>query len=457
MSHEQSIHCRLLLTPQGWVEDAILKLDAKGMIATVEPGEPNHATQRLRGLVIPGMPNLHSHAFQRLMAGMAGSFTGPEDSFWTWRETMYRLANRITPEQNQAVAAWLQVEMLAAGFTSCAEFHYLHNAPGGGRYDDLAEMSARIMAAAQHSGIALTLLPVLYCRGGFGATEVGGDQSRFGLAPEAYLELLATCRQRWDGQDLWRVGIAPHSLRAVSPEDLAVVLSEPAAADAPIHMHVAEQPAEIEQCLAHLGARPVEWLLAEHDVDPRWCLVHATHMTGAEVAAAAKSGAVAGLCPTTEADLGDGFFETPAWLQSGGRFGIGSDSNLRLSVCEELRWLENEARLRSGRRNVLAAPGKSCGRSLYEAAAAGGAQALAQPVGSLQPGRRADLVELDTEHPLMEGRSPDDALNTWVFAGGAGMISTVWVAGRRVVERGQHAHGQSLRAAFRQTMRELAA
>ncbi|MGD2129335.1 MAG: formimidoylglutamate deiminase [Lysobacterales bacterium] len=456
MTDEQTIHCRCLLTPQGWLDDAILKLDAEGMVMSVEVGEASAAAHRLRGLVIPGMPNLHSHAFQRLMAGLAGSRGGAEDSFWTWREEMYRLANRITPPQNQAVAAWLQVEMLAAGYTSCAEFHYLHNAPGGGRYEDLAEMSGRIMAAAEQSGIALTLMPVLYCRSGFGAADVGSGQARFRLAPQSFLELLDLCRQRWERHSLRRVGVAPHSLRAVSPEDLNEVLPVAAAAGLPVHIHAAEQPAEVEQCLAHLGARPVDWLLAQQEVGPRWCLVHATHMAPTEAGAAAASGAVAGLCPTTEADLGDGFFETHAWLKARGRFGIGSDSNLRLSVCEELRLLENEARLRSGRRNVLARPGQTCGRSLYEAAAAGGAQALGQPVGALQPGRRADLVELDTEHPLMDGRGPDDALNTWVFAGGSAMIRSVWVAGRRVLEQGHHEQEEPLRDAFRRAVRELA-
>ena len=400
------------------------------------------------------MPNVHSHAFQRQMAGLAGGANDCQDSFWTWREAMYRLAGLISPDQYRDIAAWLQVEMLQAGYTSCGEFHYLHHQPGGQPYDDIAEMSLRLLNAAELSGMALTLLPTLYCRAGFDGAEVAGAQRRFFTRPERYLRVLDACRRNIAGSELHRLGLAPHSLRAVALDDLGEVLSADVGS-ACVHIHVAEQRLEVEESLARIGRRPLAALLDALPVDQRWCLVHATHLDPEETRRAAQSGAVAGLCPTTEADLGDGFFAIEEWLDAGGCFGIGSDSNLRLSVSEELRWLENGARLLSGRRNILARDGKQSGRFLYEQAARWGAQAISQPAGTLEAGRRADLVEIDATHPLLEGRDCDTALNSYVFAGDNSMIRSVWVGGQARIVDGRHAAGEGLLAAFRQRMKEL--
>jgi formimidoylglutamate deiminase len=452
---EREIRCLSALTTNGWTGPVRIVLDGVGFITGVEPLDNAAAGHGLDGLLVPGTPNLHSHAFQRQMAGLAERGSGQADSFWTWRETMYRLANRLTPEQFESIAAWVQAEMLEAGYTSCAEFHYLHHQPGGAPYADLAEMCHRLFNAAAASGMALTVLPVLYCRSGFGADDVNERQRRFRNPPERFLELVDACRRAVANHPLHRVGIAPHSLRAVAPDQLRAVVDQPTARAGPIHIHIAEQLGEVEECRSALGATPVAWLLQQHDVTPDWCLVHATHMAPDELRAAAASGAVAGLCPSTEADLGDGSFEAESWIDAGGRFGIGSDSNLRVSVSEELRLLEFQSRLRGLRRIVLAEAERSCGRSLFERAVQGGAQALAQPVGRIEPGVRADLVELDACHPLLAGRSGDAILDSWIFAGGAAMVRSVWVAGRRQVRDGRHVRRSELEGPFRKAMGEL--
>lgn len=455
MNIEREILCRGALAGGGWVEPARLRIAPDGTIESVEAVRSEDTAGALAGFIVPGMPNLHSHAFQRQMAGLAEHGGGRPDTFWTWREAMYRLAARVNPAQLQAIAAWVQAEMLEAGFTSCAEFHYLHHRPGGAPYPELAEMAHRLLAAASSSGIALTLLPVLYCRSGFGAAGVERHQRRFANDPARFGDLVAACREAVAGHPLQRVGIAPHSLRAVSRGDLRAVFDDPENAAGPVHIHVAEQRAEVDDCRSALGAPPTAWLLRHFDVGPNWCLVHATHLDADERQSAAASGAVAGLCPTTEADLGDGCFDTEAWRAAGGRFGIGSDSNLRVSVTGELRALEFQARLRGLQRIVLAEPGRSCGRSLYDRAARDGAQALAQPVGRIEAGLRADLIELDAGHPLLCGRSGDAVLDTWIFAGGRDMVRSVWVGGQRQVRDGRHRHREPLAADFRKAMEEL--
>ncbi len=452
---QREICCDSALTPGGWIAPARICLDERGFITEVSRLDGAGAARSLAGPVLPGMPNLHSHAFQRQMAGLTETGSDKADDFWTWRAAMYRLADRITPEQFRAVAAWLYAEMLEAGFTSCAEFHYLHHQPGGQAYDDRAEMSRVLLQAADACGIALTLLPVLYCRSGFAAQGVTDQQRRFFNSPERFMRLVDACKHLIKDQPLHQIGIAPHSLRAVSAEQLGEVLDAPEHDGLPVHIHIAEQRVEVEECQSLLGARPVNWLLQNFAVDSRWCLVHATHLEAAELNQAAASGAVAGLCPSTEADLGDGLFAAESWLAAGGSFGIGSDSNLRVSVAEELRLLEFGCRLRNVRRNVLADAGKSCGRSMYERAASGGAQALAQATGQIAPGYRADLVELDAHHPLLAGRSKDSVLDTWLFAGGSSMVHSVWVAGKLQVVEGRHVRKAELEAPFRRAMREL--
>lgn len=448
---ESVLRCRDALTPAGWTGPVAIHWDGQGTITQVDP--LNGATVG-GGCVVPGMANLHSHSFQRAMAGRTEQGTGDPDSFWTWRERMYEIAGRLGPAEMEAVTAWVQMEMLEAGYTSCGEFHYLHHQPDGRPYDDPAEMSLRVLTAAETSGIALTLLPVLYCRAGFDGAELQDRQRRFAHEPEGFLALVERCRAAVGDDSRHRIGMAPHSLRAVGQEELHAVLSG-RPEGVPVHIHISEQRAEVAECVAVRGARPVEWLLGECDVGPDWCLVHATHLVSTERRAAAASGAVAGLCPTTEADLGDGIFDTRAWIDADGRFGIGSDSNLRICPAEELRSLEFQARLASERRIVLADDAGRVGRPLWDAAARDGARALAQPAGAIAPGNRADLVELDPLHPFLEGRSADTVLDTWLFAGDRSMVRSVHVAGRSWVEGGRHLRRTELERPFRAALEKL--
>lgn len=451
----RAIRCARVLTAEGWRADATLEIGPQGTIETISDGDPGTG-EHLAGIVVPGMPNLHSHAFQRQIAGLTARPGAGPDHFWSWREAMYAAAQAITPEQLGALAAGLYAEMLCAGYTSCAEFHYLHHAPHGAPYQDRAEMGGRLLAAAHAAGMGLTLLPVLYCRAGLDGAALAPRQLRFGNDPDGFLRLFEATRAHLREGGMQFLGAAPHSIRAVSGEQLEqVLLGLPA--DLPLHVHVSEQPAEVRDALEHLGARPLEWLLDRFPVDARWCLVHATHADPDELERAARRGAVAGLCPSTEADLGDGLFEAGHWLESGGAWGIGSDSNLRLAPDEELRLLEFGARLASGRRNVLTRDGQNTGRFLWEQAAMGGAQSLGQPVGRIEPGRRADLLELDADHRLLAGREADAQLDTWVFAGTPDMVRSVWVAGQLRVQDGRHLQACALDAPYAAALRALSA
>lgn len=450
------IFCGTLLEADGWRDGVLVALTDDGLITEISAGAARDADTILRGVVIPGMPNVHSHAFQRLLAGRTGPRDNTADSFWSWREAMYGCARGIGPDELQAVAAWVFTSMLKAGYTACGEFHYIHHRPDGAGYGRLGEMSIRLLEAAEASGIGLTLLPVLYCQSGFSGEPLTAAQKRFVNSAESYLRLLEECREVVSGLPLARLGVAPHSLRAVPAQVLNEVLDAWADKDCPIHIHIAEQPAEVNDCKLYLGLRPVEYLLRECEVDRRWCLVHATHVSETELTAAAALGVVAGVCPTTEADLGDGCFASAGWLSAGGHLAIGSDSNVRICPAEELRLLEYNARMRSGQRNVLRAEGQSCGRFLYQHAALAGGRALGQAVGALQPGFRADLVELDVGHELLADREPDAMLDSWVFAGDSNMIRSVWVAGRRVIEKGRHALEDRLRREFRLADRAVA-
>ena len=444
-----------VLTPDGWLAPGRVEVDGDGRIAGVEAGEEG---ERIGGIALPGMPNLHSHAFQRAMAGLTERAGPGEDSFWTWREVMYGFVDRLDPDDAGAVAAQLYCEMLKAGYTAVAEFHYLHHAPDGSPYDDLAEMAERVTAAARRTGIALTLLPVLYDAGGFGGAPVGGAQRRFANDAERLLRIVETMRDRHGAEPGFRVGLAPHSLRAVRPESLAKALAglDSMEGGAPVHIHIAEQTREVEDCVARSGRRPVEWLLDAHDVGPRWCLVHATHMTDDETRALAGTGAVAGLCPTTEANLGDGLFPLEAYLGAGGRLGIGSDSHVSVSPVEELRWLEYGQRLTSLRRNVAAPPEGSTGARLHAAALDGGAQAAAREAGAIEAGKTADIVTLDAHHPLLAGKTGDAILDAWIFAGNANLVRDVMVGGRWVVRAGRHPEEEAIASEFVRTMERLA-
>ena len=433
------LFCKTLLQGNQWRESVVMEISADGFIQSIEPAQPASADVVLDGIVIPGMPNTHSHAFQRLIAGLTGASGNTSDSFWSWRDAMYSRASQITPAQFAATAAWVFARMLKAGYTSCAEFHYLHHQADGQRFTNVAEMSERLIEAASRSGISMTLLPVLYQTAGFGDPNPDPVQRRFVNDTGQYLDLLEACASMVIDQPLIELGIAPHSLRAVPGEALQEVLHGWQDRQCRVHIHIAEQPNEVQSCLDYLGARPVEWLMENFAVNDRWSLVHATHLSNEELTRAAASGAVAGLCPTTEADLGDGMFRTGDWLRHGGRFSIGSDSNVRISVTEELRQLEYNERLTTGQRNVLSAPGTTCGRFLYQHAAEAGAVGCGQKVGRLEPGRRADCVELDGNHLLALGRGPDAVLDSWIFAGDESVIKSVWVAGQCLVNSGRHA------------------
>jgi formimidoylglutamate deiminase len=446
------------LLPDGFAADVRLEIDAAGDLVRVEAGASPAGAESLAGIVLAGMPNLHSHAFQRALAGLAERQGAGEASFWTWRALMYRFLERIGPDELAAIAAQLYVEMLEAGYTAVAEFHYLHHRPDGGAYDDPAELSHAILTAQRETGIGLTHLPALYMAGGFGGAPPDPEQRRFVHDLEGFGALLERVRAAFGSDPNLRLGMAPHSLRAVPDRALveAIALLDRVDSDAPIHIHVAEQVREVRECLAWCGRRPVAHLLELAPVGPRWCLIHATHMDDDETLDLARSGAVAGLCPTTEANLGDGLFKLAAFLDAGGRFGIGSDSHVSVSPIEELRWLEYGQRLDTLRRLVASSLEQPhCGARLWQAALAGGAQALGRRIGRLAPGHRADLIRLDTDHPVLAGRRGSSLLDSLVFAGNASPIRDVMVGGRWLVRDGRHCAREAIAERYRAALRRL--
>ncbi|MBU2961248.1 formimidoylglutamate deiminase [Citreicella sp. C3M06] len=434
------IEAKRALLPDGWAENICVTV-ADGVIADVGPGSGTGVDA-----LLPGGQNLHSHAFQRGFAGMTETRGPGQDSFWTWREMMYRFALGLDPEGMMAIAEMAYIEMLEAGYTRVGEFHYLHHGPDGRPYADPAEMSARIFAAASETGIRLTHLPVFYAHGGFGRAQAGGGQKRFLHGLEAFAALVARCDGLARPGDV--VGYAPHSLRAADADDLAALAE--ALPGRPVHIHVAEQMREVEDCLAIFNRRPVELLYEIADVGPRWCLIHATHLAAEEIALIARSGAVAGLCPVTEANLGDGIFPAQAFLGQGGRFGIGTDSNIRIRLDEELRLLEYGQRLTHRARNLLT-DGGGVGTRLYARALSGGTQALGAPAAQIAPGAPADLVALSDPLGLGEG-----LIERWMF-GNDGAVSDVWVAGRQVVTEGRHIARERVAEAFARTVRRVVA
>jgi formimidoylglutamate deiminase len=449
MDAPRRFRCQHALLPDGWADAVVFDLAADGSITKIVSGDPGHGLPTLGHWIVPGMPNLHSHAFQRAMAGAAECRSGaPDDDFWSWREAMYQLAGRLSPESLQAIAAQVYAEMLAAGYTSVCEFHYVHQRADGSPYAPASAMADALRAAARDTGIGLTLLPALYQTGGFDGRPLGPRQQRFGHRLEAFVALVEALRPLQDAQ--LTVGIALHSLRAVPADALAALLGAEVAATGPLHIHVAEQLAEVDDCLQQRAMRPVAWLLAHAAVDSRWCLVHATHMADDERRALAASGAVAGLCPTTEANLGDGLFALREWLDLGAAFGIGSDSQISVSPVEELRWLEYGQRLRHLRRNVLASASMpSSGELLWQAALRGGAQACGRAVGALAPGRRADFLVLDENAAEFAGRERGQWLDTLVFAGNRNLVREVYAGGRRVAEMGRHMDARRIGASYR--------
>lgn len=447
-------HLGQALTEEGWRRDVLVRVAGQTIAEVTVGSAVPHDAVRLKGIAIPGTANLHSHAFQRAMAGLVERRGPEDDSFWTWRDVMYRFLAQMGPEEVEAVAAWLYVEMLEAGYTCVGEFHYLHHTPSGTPYSDIAEMGARIAAAAETTGIGLTLLPSFYAHGGCGGKAAKPGQKRFLCDLDQFAALMESSARHVAKVPGAKLGIAPHSLRAVAPDELTRLLET--YASGPVHMHAAEQTGEVEECVAWSGARPVDWLLDNAGIDARWCLIHCTHMTAQESARLAASGAVAGLCPITEANLGDGIFDAPRFLDAGGRFGIGSDSNVRIALGEELRTMEYGQRLRDRKRNRLGPTGSSTGRHIFNGARQGGAQALAQETGALAVGKRADIVLLDDTHPVLAGRSGDAIIDAMVFGGGDGLVCDVIAGGRHVVADGRHVQREAIAARYRQTAVRLA-
>ena len=443
----QQLFATHALLPGGWARDVLLEWDERGTLVAATPQCPAAAgVPRAAGLVVPGLPNLHSHAFQRAFAGLTEHRTGAADSFWSWRDRMYRFANAITADEIEDIATHLYVEMLRAGYTSVCEFHYLHHDPHGAPYADPAETALRIAAAAGRAGIGLTLLPVLYRTSGFGGTPPLPEQRRFITEVDTLLRIVERVRDAGT-----RTGVAPHSLRAVPPASLQALVAGLHASDAgaPVHIHVAEQRREVDDCLAWSGRRPVQWLIDNAALDARWCLVHATHAGAAELRALAPTGATLGLCPTTEANLGDGIVDAAAWADAGGAWGIGSDSHASVDAAEELRWLEYTQRLATGQRNVLATGrDPQVASALWRAAVAGGARASGRSVAGLAVGQRADFLVL-AGGGLAHGLSPDQALAGHVFTRPPdSTIDEVWVGGRRSVVQGHHALADTARQRF---------
>jgi formimidoylglutamate deiminase len=463
LPEKSTLWAKSVLLPDGWASDVAIAIDADGNILSVQSGSVATGCEILDGAVIAGIPNLHSHAHQRAMAGLGeraglSEGGGGVDSFWTWRKVMYHYLERIQPCHLLHIARQLYLEMLKSGFTSVAEFQYLHHDTNGQPFTEKAEMTQQCLQAALQVGIGFTALPVLYNYGGFGGKPATDGQKRFLNQADSFCEIANQLIATTGDNPNCATGIAPHSLRAVTRELLQDVLSMLQADRlAAVHVHIAEQIGEVDDCIEWSGRRPVQWLFDNFEVDDSWCLVHATHMTEAETAMLAGSGAVAGLCPTTEANLGDGFFNASQFMSAGGRWGIGSDSHISISPVEELRWLEYGQRLLQRSRNLLGSPEfPNTGRSLVNSALAGGAQACGRRIGRLAPDYRADLLVLDHNHPRLYRRNGDDLIDSWIFSGNDNPVMDVYVGGVRVIEKGRHHNEGEIQQAFNQTMDQLA-
>ncbi len=452
MSNLRSLYADNMWLDGRWQGGTRIDLGADAAIAQMTTGAPGADCERLGAWVLPGMSNAHSHAFQRAMAGLAERRQRDHDSFWTWREVMYAFAERIGPDELRSIASQVYVEMLKAGYTRVCEFHYLHRRPDGGDYDDSAAMSLALVEAARDAGIGLTLLPVLYLTGGFDGRDLGPRQKRFGLSVDAWLGLVERLRDLSD--PALSVGMALHSLRAVPPDALRQVLASELARDLPVHIHIAEQLGEVQDCLALRNARPVEWLLDHAEVDARWCLVHATHVNEDEIKAMAATGATVGLCPTTEANLGDGLFPLGPYLAASGSIAIGSDSNVSVSPVEELRWLEYGQRLVTGKRHIAVDSHGSVGETLWDRALKGGRKAAGQPA-DLGRGTAADLIVLDGNAPELVGHGANTVLDSFIFAGNRPLVRDVMAGGHWRVRDFHHEGEERIAMAYRKTLAVL--
>ncbi|WP_394699058.1 formimidoylglutamate deiminase [uncultured Cohaesibacter sp.] len=453
------IYADTALLPEGWKSNVLVEIDKVGRIASlssdVEAAKAKATADHRVPILLPAPANLHSHAFQRAMAGMSER-RGAEalDTFWTWRQIMYRFLDILKPDDIETIAAFVQMEMLEAGYACNVEFHYVHHQPDGTPYAALAELSHRIGAASLDSGIGLTLLPVLYQYGGCDKRPLGPGQIRFGNDFERFAKLHQGATAMLPNLPVdSAIGVAPHSLRAVGQDALrdAVQL----AGSGPLHMHLAEQVKEVEEVEAAWGARPTDWLLANHQVAENWCLIHCTQMTDAETDALAATGAIAGLCPITESSLGDGIFNGVRYLSKGGRLGVGSDSNIRISLSEELRTFEYSQRLRDRCRASVATTERSTGRVLFEAVTAGGAQAAGRKSGRIEEGAWADLLVLDGKSLMLDGVKGDEILDMFIFAADDRLVTDVWSAGRHLVKDGCHVASDSIRSRYREVMTRL--
>lgn len=449
----KQIWAKTALLPAGWASDVLIEVDAAGRITSVQQDAIPSGTRV--PFLLPAPVNVHSHAFQRAMAGLTEKRgPNPNDSFWTWRQLMFRFLDRLKPDHIEAITAFVQMEMLEAGYATNVEFHYLHHQPGGVPYDNIAEMSERIAAAASQTGIGLSLLPVHYEFGGCDGRPLTAGQIRFGNTFERFTTLHAAAAQMLKSLPAdANIGVAPHSLRAVGINDLRQYGAN--FPTGPIHMHLAEQMPEVEEIQANWGARPVEWALGNMEIDARWCLIHCTQMTPDETIHLAQTGAVAGLCPITESSLGDGIFDAVRWTENHGRIAIGSDSNIRISLSEELRTLDYSQRLRDGTRAALATPERSTGRRIFEGVLHGGAQASARASGRIEVGYWADMLSLDTTSEHLWGRTHDAVLDSWVFAGDDRLVKDVWSAGRHMVTNGLHTSRRAIVAAYKRTLDDL--
>jgi len=457
--HPLSLWFDQALLPTGWARNVRLSV-ADGLICRVEVGAVRNDHEVDHGTALPGVVNVHSHAFQRAMAGLTEA-RGPagggdeRDDFWSWRRLMYRFLDRGGPEEIEAITAWAFMEMLEGGFTRVCEFHYLHNDQTGAPYANPAELAARMVSAASRTGIGLTLLPVFYAHSTFGGAVPSEGQRRFITNLDSFSDLVVRSRDLVGELADGGVGVAPHSLRAVTPTELAAM---PAlAGGGPVHIHVAEQTREVEDCLSWSGARPVEWLLANMEVDHRWCLIHATHVTESEWRDIIRCDAVVGLCPLTEANLGDGIFPAAAYAGSNGYLGIGTDSNIQIGLSDELRMLEYSQRLSERGRSILADAGRSTGRALFERALAGGVRASGLSAYGLEVGRAADILALDTDRVAFEGRQGDAVLDSWIFGADRSALSTVWRRGECIVSHGRHIARETLERDFRRALKTVLA
>ena len=443
------------LLNNGWADSVEIDIDSEGNIVRISADTPYVNGDRVQ-LLIAAIPNVHSHAHQRAMAGLGERAGDSADSFWTWRKVMYHYLERIQPEHLTHIAAQLYLEMLKAGYGCVGEFQYLHHGLDGTPYDNRAEMSLQCLHAARRVGIGFTALPVLYRYGGFGSADSLDGQKRFLNDADGFIAIVQSLQLATAGDGNCSVGIAPHSLRAINADLLSEVIDSLDGLAA-IHLHIAEQTKEVDDCLAWCNQRPVEWLYDNFSVDQNWCLIHATHMTEAETSMMADSGCVAGLCPTTEANLGDGFFNAPEFFAHQGAWAIGSDSHISIDPVEELRWLEYGMRLQTRQRNVLVSPAMAnTGRNLLDGALAGGARACGRNIGRIESGHRADFVVLDHNHPRLYGRTQDDLLDSWIFSGNENLVRDVYVGGNKVIDNGHHANEDEIARNYRDTLDQLA-